>query len=256
VGVLTEGFDDPEVSCVALARPTQSQGLYAQCVGRGMRTHPGKSDCLILDFVDASSAPLVTLPTLFGLPRGFDFEGRSASESAKSYFDAMRDAVGFELEAGDITLGEIQRRAAAFDPLTLKVDPEVAAISANGWVSLGRRGLALHVQRKPGWIVEYRVLAKGGGRASRYHVERGGETLARFARLEEAVEATDYEVGRLGAQAARAALQSAEWRRGEVPPALVRRLKALGVARPPRTHGDALALLSFRESLCSPRGSR
>ena len=31
VGVLTEGFDDPGVSCIAMARPTKSEGLYAQC---------------------------------------------------------------------------------------------------------------------------------------------------------------------------------------------------------------------------------
>ncbi|HEU4533250.1 MAG TPA: DEAD/DEAH box helicase, partial [Polyangiaceae bacterium] len=35
VAGLTEGFDDPGVSCVAMARPTRSAGLYAQCVGRG-----------------------------------------------------------------------------------------------------------------------------------------------------------------------------------------------------------------------------
>src|SRR6202000_1816147 len=34
VAVLTEGFDDPGVSCVAMARPTRSGGPYATCVGR------------------------------------------------------------------------------------------------------------------------------------------------------------------------------------------------------------------------------
>ena len=42
VGVLTEGFDDPGVSCVAMARPTRSEGLYAQCVGRGTRLFPAR----------------------------------------------------------------------------------------------------------------------------------------------------------------------------------------------------------------------
>ncbi len=41
VGILTEGFDSPQVSCVLMARPTRSTGLYTQCVGRGLRTHPG-----------------------------------------------------------------------------------------------------------------------------------------------------------------------------------------------------------------------
>jgi superfamily II DNA or RNA helicase len=42
VGVLTEGYDDPAVSCVAMARPTKSRALYAQCAGRGLRPFPGK----------------------------------------------------------------------------------------------------------------------------------------------------------------------------------------------------------------------
>lgn len=51
-GVPTEGFDEPTISCVAMARPTKFKGLYIQCVGRGLRLHPSKSDCLVLDFAD------------------------------------------------------------------------------------------------------------------------------------------------------------------------------------------------------------
>ena len=47
--VLTEGWDCPEVSCIVLARPTKSLGLYRQMVGRVLRPLPGKSDALILD---------------------------------------------------------------------------------------------------------------------------------------------------------------------------------------------------------------
>ncbi|HUG50754.1 MAG TPA: DEAD/DEAH box helicase family protein [Terrimesophilobacter sp.] len=54
VGVLTEGYDDPAVSCVAMARPTKSRSLYAQCAGRGLRILAGKEDCLLLDFVGNS----------------------------------------------------------------------------------------------------------------------------------------------------------------------------------------------------------
>lgn len=51
-GVLTEGFDEPSISCIAMARPTKSQSLYTQCIGRGLRLWPGKQDCLVLDFTD------------------------------------------------------------------------------------------------------------------------------------------------------------------------------------------------------------
>ena len=50
VNVLTEGFDAPHIDCIVLLRPTLSPGLYSQMVGRGLRIHPSKSDCLVLDF--------------------------------------------------------------------------------------------------------------------------------------------------------------------------------------------------------------
>lgn len=55
VQVLTEGFDEPLVSCVIMARPTQSRALYVQCIGRGLRLAPDKQDCIILDLTDNST---------------------------------------------------------------------------------------------------------------------------------------------------------------------------------------------------------
>ena len=53
-GVLTEGYDEPSADCVVIARPTRSKALYVQCVGRGLRLYPGKTDCLVLDLAGAS----------------------------------------------------------------------------------------------------------------------------------------------------------------------------------------------------------
>lgn len=52
VNVLTTGFDAPNVDAVVLLRATLSPGLYCQMVGRGLRKHPGKADCLVLDYGD------------------------------------------------------------------------------------------------------------------------------------------------------------------------------------------------------------
>ena len=49
IGVLTTGFDAPVIDCVVMLRGTASVALFVQCIGRGLRTHPGKEDCLILD---------------------------------------------------------------------------------------------------------------------------------------------------------------------------------------------------------------
>src|SRR5215470_17729263 len=51
--VLTEGWDQPEVSCLVLARPTKHMGLYRQMVGRVLRPALGKTDALILDHAGA-----------------------------------------------------------------------------------------------------------------------------------------------------------------------------------------------------------
>ena len=50
--LLTEGWDSPDLGAVLMARPTKSEVLYIQCVGRGLRTSPGKIDCLLIDFSD------------------------------------------------------------------------------------------------------------------------------------------------------------------------------------------------------------
>ena len=47
--VLTEGWDQPKVSCVIIARPTRSYVMYLQMVGRSLRPAPNKKDTLIID---------------------------------------------------------------------------------------------------------------------------------------------------------------------------------------------------------------
>ena len=66
--VLTEGVDLPMTETVLLARPvaTTNVGLYAQMVGRGLRLHPGKSACKIIDCVGISRMPICTAATLIG----------------------------------------------------------------------------------------------------------------------------------------------------------------------------------------------
>jgi len=74
VGILVEGFDDEPtgdagpLECIMLSRPTLSQSLYIQCVGRGTRLAPLKDNCLVLDFAyNSSRHHIVQLPHLFGM---------------------------------------------------------------------------------------------------------------------------------------------------------------------------------------------
>ena len=68
VGVVSEGYDEPSIACVIMASPTRSQVKYTQAAGRGLRTFPGKRDCLIIDVVGVTDRlDLQTMPRLFGL---------------------------------------------------------------------------------------------------------------------------------------------------------------------------------------------
>ncbi len=239
VAVLTEGFDDPGVSCIAMARPTRSEGLYAQCVGRGTRLFPGKKDCLILDFVDLSTLSLCSLPSLFGTPRDLDLQGGDVSEARRVWQQIVLDHPGFALEAGALTLHEIQERAASFDPLTLHTDGEVRAISDNGWFSLGRHGLGLHFERRPGRASEALVLRRAA-RGKKWEVSLDGEVMGRFSILEEAVQAVDYELGNMGRGVAASARQAALWRNAPAPSELCEKLSQ---KYRPNGLGDALRLV-------------
>lgn len=58
--ILTEGYDDPQVSCILIGRPTRSRPLYIQMAGRGLRVDPAlpyeDQDCLLLDVCGASAS--------------------------------------------------------------------------------------------------------------------------------------------------------------------------------------------------------
>lgn len=49
--LLTEGYDEPSISCVVNLRLTKSEALYTQIIGRGTRLSEGKEDLLVLDFL-------------------------------------------------------------------------------------------------------------------------------------------------------------------------------------------------------------
>lgn len=66
--VFTEGTDIPLVETVIIARPTQSDSLYTQMVGRGLRLHPDKDKLTLIDCVGITGRrSLCTAPSLLGI---------------------------------------------------------------------------------------------------------------------------------------------------------------------------------------------
>lgn len=152
VGIATEGFDDPGIEVVVLARPTKSRALFAQMVGRGTRPLPGlvdgvdeasvrrdaialsaKPHCEILDFVGVCGRhKLVTVADILGGKHSADAVERAAKlsatsdeavDTAKALEDAEKD---IEREKREALAKEAAKRAAIKGKATWKtssVDP-------------------------------------------------------------------------------------------------------------------------------------
>ncbi|KAK8011308.1 P-loop containing nucleoside triphosphate hydrolase protein [Apiospora arundinis] len=82
-GVFTEGTDIPNIDCIVLARPTRSRNLIVQMIGRGMRLHPGKTNCHVIDMVSNLETGIITAPTLFGLDPSEIVEGATMDDMRK-----------------------------------------------------------------------------------------------------------------------------------------------------------------------------
>lgn len=100
--VLTEGFDEPTVSCAVIARPTKSSGLYQQMVGRVLRPDltlkpEDRGHALIMDVTGVSRLhglqSLVDLSTREDLPEDLD-EDLSLLDLEDLVLDEPEDEAG------------------------------------------------------------------------------------------------------------------------------------------------------------------
>jgi hypothetical protein len=122
-GVLTEGFDEPTVSCVVNARPTQSAPLYQQMVGRGLRPDLSlppdlRGDCLVLDVVGVSRSH--NLRTLIDLSSRDDLpEETDENLSLLELEDLLLEETGTDGDLNGMAPEEYYGEVAAedFDPL-------------------------------------------------------------------------------------------------------------------------------------------
>lgn len=103
--VWTEGFDEPSVDCIIVARPTLSRVLYVQMIGRGTRLAPGKSDCLVIDMVGATERlNLITVPNLFGVSDEMVREEGLLNAKKKAERDEEDRLEGLDIESVAVDL--------------------------------------------------------------------------------------------------------------------------------------------------------
>lgn len=79
------GVDAPAIGCIIMLAPTKSLVKYLQSVGRGLRTHPGKQDLIVLDH--AGNAFTHGLPTE---PREYSLDGAKKRAKAADDVEPVR----------------------------------------------------------------------------------------------------------------------------------------------------------------------
>ena len=155
--VLTEGYDDPNIEVIVLARPTKSALLLTQMIGRGTRmpdgcqhisdVGDGKKDCIILDVVDTTSKhQLCTVPSLLGLPVNIDLRGKTYQEAKQRI-----ERVAAEFPTANLAdlrdLEKLDYLAQQVSLFTVKYPPEVERLTELAWRKQGD-GYVLPVMRE------------------------------------------------------------------------------------------------------------
>jgi superfamily II DNA or RNA helicase len=135
--VLTEGWDAPYVSCVAIARPTMSRALYAQMVGRGTRLCPGKADLLVLDFTANPGRHKLVGPEDVLAGREVESEVKSKARELKLADPALDDlgALALALEWFETESANREHKAkitAVASFYTEQIDPFIGAVIRTG----------------------------------------------------------------------------------------------------------------------------
>jgi ATP-dependent helicase IRC3 len=147
-GVLTEGYDDWQISCIIMARPTKSQLLFVQMAGRGTRIPSdvdnlitakaagqflAKEDCILMDVVDNTGKhSLVTLASLFGLPAKLNVKGESIIAAQAGYAAAQQANPQLNLSQIE-SLDDIHVVVERADLFSIKFPEEVLGNSKLRW---------------------------------------------------------------------------------------------------------------------------
>ena len=201
--LLTEGFDAPLTSCIVMARPTQSRGLYVQCVGRGTRTDDGKDDLLVIDVCDLSSRFTLNVSQMFGLPTGLDLMGGSAIKHAKRV-EELTEAHPEKDFTDALSLDQVEVMALAVDLFQALPELPLEAVSANlNWIAVPD-GYVL-------WLPERRALRIKKNMLDHFEMIAEGAKFAETETVEEAFTVAEEWVKQHQGGAMGMLLRDAKW---------------------------------------------
>jgi superfamily II DNA or RNA helicase len=248
--VLTEGFDEPRIDCIIMARPTQSRLLYAQMVGRGTRLHPEKSDLLVIDVADNTRQhTLVGLHALFDLHPGLDLKGANALAVATRLRTVAERYPWVDIEK--ITSPEdLELVAERIDLFRFAPPEEVEPHTRLSWCATPGSGYRLGLPERESVVIRENLLDAWEVRFFSPRVDGDGRLLGTAADLPAAIEAAEAFVRREKRDAVRILDRFAPWRGQPPSEAQLETLKRQRIPVPKGlTRGQAswmIALLSSR----------
>jgi superfamily II DNA or RNA helicase len=249
--VLTEGFDEPQVDCILMARPTKSSLLYTQMVGRGTRLAPGKSDLLVLDFADNSARhSLLSTASLFGLPPNLALAGKDVLQVAKQVEAAQRTMPWLDLSTLK-HVDELKYVASRIDFFNSKPPSEILRFTKFCWLPAADGAYRLPLPEKE--LIEV-LPTRLDTWQIRWTTRTGIKTQGERGTLQEALALADAMVPM---EASVLVDSRASWRRTPASEKQIGLLKKLGVEVPSKiSKGQASAILSMKLDAKRSRGGR
>lgn len=109
VDILNEGVDIPGVNMVLFLRPTDSQTIFIQQLGRGLRTYEGKEYVTVLDFIGNDYKRSVQIAFALGsLAENFVVEKNLVAELVKNDYKSLGlEDYGVEIHIDELSKKEI-----------------------------------------------------------------------------------------------------------------------------------------------------
>ncbi len=158
--VLTEGYDEPIIAGIIIARPTKSPLLYTQMIGRGTRLYPGKEDVTIVDIVDATREhTLSLLPTLFGLSEKFNLEGHTTDQVQRAIAWAEQHRPWVDTDNAT-SLSDLRYRCRRINLFDLETPEELEHISKFAWIKTGKGDYRLGLSKGRGVTITSTIIGK------------------------------------------------------------------------------------------------
>lgn len=230
--LLTEGFDEPSIEVVLMARPTQSGILFIQMLGRGTRLCEGKDRLSVVDFVDNTyKNNIKTTASLLGINGDVDFMGNDILEYKDKLDKILELAPNMQLKGSSIE--ELDYIIEQVDLTSgLAVPDEIIEFTTYDWQRYGESSYRINLGKNHYFIIEQTLTGQfivkdklWDPAQKKEHMEMLGERPT----IEQAVLFADRHIAVKYTDALKLIDTGARWRKEKITDGQAQYLKGYGI---------------------------